>query len=94
MSEVVVEAAFQDDRYYQTHGWPKAAASWLAAAIVGPLGRWMNRGEARELVDPQTGEVVRLQRQGGHTLFFIPMEWWGVIFGVLGFVLLFVAEPA
>lgn len=49
--------------------------SLLSAAAVWPLGRWMNRTESRHLVDPETGQHVELQTGGGHTLFFIPMQY-------------------
>jgi hypothetical protein len=90
--ELLVREIFQDHKYYQEHGWPKALASWLSAAILWPLGLRMNRTEIRQMVDFQTGQVVNLESGGGHDLFFIPMQYWGVIFAVLGPVLLFTSK--
>jgi hypothetical protein len=45
------------------------------------IGKRWNR-PVRELVDPATGERVVLKP--GHSLFFIPIEWWGPIVIVLG----------
>ena len=58
----------------------------LAAPVVWLLGRWLNRDPGRALVDTRTGEQVRLRNR--HTLFFLAMEWWGVVLAVLGTVLL------
>src|SRR5579871_941595 len=45
----------------------------------------------KELADPETGERIQVNMDSGsHTLFFIPVEYWGVIFAVLGIVMLFV----
>jgi hypothetical protein len=91
VTEIGVEAAMNDEEYYQNHGWPKLLGFLVAAVIVWPLGRALNRKRPeRELVDPQTGERVILKSGGGHTLFFIPIEYWAPIFVVLGVVFLFV----
>jgi len=90
VAEISVEAAMRDDQYYQNNGWPKMAAFVAAAIIVWPLGLYLNkRRPERELVDPQTGEIVIL-RSGGHSLFFIPMQFWAPVFLVLALIFLFV----
>src|SRR5438874_12493217 len=76
--ELATRAIFQDNHYYQSHGWPKLVAFWIAASIVWPVGRSMNGGDDRELIDPKTGERVVLRR-GQHRLFFVPVEYWGAI---------------
>jgi hypothetical protein len=89
----VINAAMQNDQYYETHGWPKlvAFAFAVAALIVWPLGRAFNRPRPdRGLLDPRTGEPAVMTPGGGHTLFFIPMEYWAPILLVLGVVFLFV----
>lgn len=55
-----------------------------AGYVIWRLGKRWN-APVRELVDPATGEKVLLTR--GHSMFFIPFEWWGPIFAVLGLVL-------
>src|SRR4051812_10487880 len=45
------------------------------------LGKRWN-APTRELIDATTGERVILKP--GHSMFFIPFEWWGPIFAVLG----------
>lgn len=89
-TQVVTDSLSQDPQYYKSHGWPKAVAAWIAAVILWPLGRYMNRTQERQLIDPQSGQVVTLRTGGGHALFFIPMEYWGIILAVVGVALLFV----
>ena len=91
LTELGVEAAMKDDQYYQNNGWPKLVALLIAAVIVWPLGRALNRPRpGRELIDTNTGERVVLPSGGGHSLFFIPVEYWAPLLVVLGVVLLFV----
>jgi hypothetical protein len=85
VSELLVENAFHDNDYYQTHGWPKLAAMLLAAGLVWLLGSYLNKKQARRLVDPSTGEDVVLKPN--HSLFFIRMEYWAAILVVLGIAL-------
>jgi|GEM_PF-7001093 len=56
----------------------------VSAAVLWPLGRWMNKSETRTLVDQQSGQLVEAQLGGGHTLFFIPLEYWGFIWAAIG----------
>jgi hypothetical protein len=90
-TQLVVNSLMQDDQFYQTNGWPKLVAFVVAALITWPVGRAFNRkGPDRELVDENTGERVVLSSGGGHSLFFIPMEYWAPIFLVLGVIFLFI----
>ncbi|MCI0459403.1 MAG: hypothetical protein L0Z62_20830 [Gemmataceae bacterium] len=90
-TQLGVNAAMQDDQYYQTNGWPKLVGLFLVAALLWPVGRTLNRQrQERELVDPATGERVVLHSGGGHTFFFIPVEYWAPICLVLGVIFLFV----
>jgi hypothetical protein len=89
-SNLAMRAIFQEEGYYQEHGWPKAVAALVAALILWPLGRYMNRSEERNLVDPETGEAVKFATGGGNDFFFIPIEFWGAILAVVGVVLFFV----
>jgi hypothetical protein len=69
-----------DPSIYQTHGWPKAAAFLLAAAILWLLGKSIARRTAYG-IDSATGERVAYRPRD--TLFFIPIPYWSVIFVVL-----------
>lgn len=56
----------------------------VGAAILFPLGRWLNRTETRVLTDPQPRDLIDLATGGGHTLFFIPLEYWSFVWVVIG----------
>jgi hypothetical protein len=91
VTQIVVNAAMQDDEYYQTTGWPKLVAFVVATIIIWPVGRAFNRKRPdRELIDVNTGERVVLSSGGGNSFFFVPMEYWAAIFLVLGVVFLFI----
>lgn len=60
------------------------AALMMGAVALWPLGRWMNRVETQYLVNPETGEPVEVQTGGGHTLFFIPIEYRALFWAVGG----------
>jgi hypothetical protein len=86
--ELVVRARFQDEKYYQTHGWPILAAFWLSATAVFFLSRrFVSRRELRDLA---TGELVVLQEN--HKFLFIHVRYWPAILFVLGPVLFVLAE--
>lgn len=89
-TEALVEAWFQDDRYYQAHGWPKLVAFVVAAVIVGVVGQKLKRRPGKVLIDPETGSEVIVGRN--NTFFFIPMEYWAPILLVLGVIFLFVTD--
>ena len=52
-----------------------------AGVMTWYLGKWMNRGSIRQLVDPQTGQTVTLRND--HSFFFVPVQWWGVLIVVV-----------
>ncbi|WP_420582689.1 hypothetical protein [Reichenbachiella sp.] len=54
----------------------------LAGALNFYLGKKWNNARGRIVVDEVTGE--RIELKSNHTLFWIKMEYWGVIFGVIG----------
>jgi hypothetical protein len=82
-SKELIPLLLQDPGYGQTHGWPISVGLWVAAAIVWPLGRWLNRPAGREPHASQPGQPAERQG-GGHTLFFVPMEYWAFFWLALG----------
>ena len=67
-----------------------AIGLFLSAIIIWIVGKKFNSGQDRRLLDPETGQEV-LVKAGRHSLFFIPMQWWGPIVAGLGVVVLFAA---
>lgn len=85
--ELVTEAAFGDDTYYQENGWPRFAGFAVAAVLVYLLRGWLGVGQARVLIDKETGQEVQLNRES--TLLFVPARFWPIILLILGVVFAF-----
>lgn len=58
----------------------------LAAIAVWFTGVRLNREGDRRLLDPKTGKEVVLRRR--HTLFWIPMQYWAPVLGLIGVIVL------
>jgi hypothetical protein len=90
LTEFVVESARSDNQYYQTHGWPIGAALVASAAIIWPVGRYLNRKtDEGEYVNVRTGQRITAHGGGGHSLFFIPFEYWSPIVAAIGLITAF-----
>jgi hypothetical protein len=87
-AEYTTESLFQDDSYYQTHGWPKLLAFWIAGVTVWFLGNHLNQKPGQVMIDKETGTEVLMKPN--HALFFIKLEYWGPILFILGILFLFV----
>ena len=59
----------------------------ISGVVTWLLGQRWNGEPERTLVDVETGEPVIFRRR--HSLFFIPMQWWGLVVGVMGLASLF-----
>jgi hypothetical protein len=86
-AEYATESLFQDESYYQAHGWPKLLAFFLAAVVVWPLGKFLNRRQGKVVIEKETGKEVLVKPN--HSLFFIRIEYWGPILLILGIVFFF-----
>ena len=62
---------------------------FLAALAVGVLGVLMNRKTRTVEADPISGDPVVVEQGGGHTLFWIPMQYWAIAWALLGVVWMF-----
>jgi hypothetical protein len=90
LTEVITRSSFHSDTYFQTHGWPKLAALWIAAALVYAVSLWLNRAPGRVMIDKATGEEVVLKKN--HSLFFIRVRYWPYILLGLGVVFFFIKD--
>ena len=68
--------------YYNTEKWPIPLALSISAVIIWFVGRRLNKDTERTLVDPKTGEEVKLVTN--HTFFWIKVEYWAPIVFILG----------
>jgi len=55
---------------------------FLTGLASGALGWWFRKRPAQIVIDKATGKEVTLRRS--HSLFFIPMFYWGPIFIAMG----------
>jgi hypothetical protein len=90
LTELITRSVFGDERYYQTHGWPKVAGFWLAAGLVFALRSWLGGRQERTLVEKETGKEIKLSSEGA--LFFVTVRFWPLILLGLGVVFFFVRE--
>lgn len=68
---------FYGEGQYQALAWPVPLVFLLSAIPTTLLGVKLNNRPARILIDPETGEKVELKTT--HSLFWIPMHYWGVV---------------
>lgn len=76
-TELVTEALMGDDQFYQRAAWPLALAFALAGIATWYVGIWLRRRGARVVIDKTTGQELTIG--GSHTLFFVPMHYWGIV---------------
>ena len=72
--------------YWDENRWTLGVALLVAAVACWSLGRYLRGRKARTLIDKETGEEV-IQKPS-HSLFFIPMDYWGPILAVVGLALI------
>jgi hypothetical protein len=73
IAQLLIDAVFGAN-YYTTHTWPKTAACFFTACILWSLGRWMNKPDPGDYIEPTWGNMLRSSAR--HTFFFIPVEYW------------------
>ena len=82
----VTAKAFNETTYFQDNLWPKVAALWLTGIISWFVGRYLNTRPERIVIDRETGREVRQRLV--HDFLFIRIEYWGIIFAVIGLCLI------
>jgi hypothetical protein len=69
--------------------WSAVAGCFLAGVGLWPLGAWMNRKTRTVEADPISGDPVVVEDGGGHTLFWIPVQYWSIAWVAFGLFLMF-----
>lgn len=59
---------------------------FVAAAFSWFMGKKWNEEEGRTMIDKATRQEIVIKPN--HTLFWIKMQYWGIIFGVFGLIIL------
>lgn len=87
IANLVTNSVTGSDVYWDSHKWPLSVSLFVSAVACWFVGRYFYYGsEPRVLIDPKTGQQVVFRES--HTLFFIPMMWWGPILAVFGLIAL------
>jgi len=84
--EIIFDGRFGKG-YTEQHHWIWGVSMFVSAAVLWFLGTKL-ADPGRQLIDPQTGQVVMLRKK--HTLFWIPMQYFGIILALAGIVRLFI----
>jgi hypothetical protein len=82
VAELTTDFVTGNRTYWFAHRWPLAVSLLFSAVVCWFVGRVFWNQDARSLIDPKTGEEVVLR--ASHTLFFIPIIWWGPLLAVIG----------
>lgn len=65
--------------------WMSALGYTIGGGIIWFLGNKLNRGQ-RTFIDKETGKEFNIRPK--NSLFFIPFQYWGIIFGGVGIITL------
>jgi hypothetical protein len=76
--------------YYDSHKWPFAISLFLSSIICGVLGLILRTRSSQTVIDKATGEEIVINRSD-HSLFFIPVHFWGPILAVIS-IIVFVVD--
>ena len=88
LAQFGTQKAFNDDKYFDTHGWPILVALWAAALAVFLVARRVDAKPGQAVVDKATGQEMVLRKQ--HHLFFVPLRYWTYLLLAGGVALYFV----
>jgi hypothetical protein len=80
------------DNYNSEHGLPDVIAFALAGVACWFLGRALNKPRGKVYIDPDTGGEV-IVSGSSHTLFFIKVEYWGIILFLIAIINIFTSQP-
>ncbi len=80
VAEFISESITNDENYYQENSFPLSLALLTAGIINDLLGKWLNTRKTKVFIEKDTGKEIVIKNT--HSLFFITMEYWGVILAV------------
>ncbi|PEW71395.1 UNVERIFIED_ORG: hypothetical protein EDC93_103606 [Bacillus cereus] len=86
LGKVIFGSITGDATYFQDHSWPMAIMLIISGVMSWYLGKYINKPNGKVYIDAETGEKVMFNKK--HSLFFIKMEYWGPILGVIAIVTL------
>jgi len=77
ITEITVESIFNDENYYQEHGYVMIIVGFLSSVTILGLWKWLGSKPPKILIDPETKEEIIFHEK--HTFFFIDMKYWTII---------------
>jgi hypothetical protein len=75
--ELITESMMGDDDFYQREAWPLAVAFVVAGVVTWFVGQTLNARSSRTASDTVPGG--ERTTSAAHSLFFVPMQYWGVL---------------
>ena len=82
-----VMLAIVGEGYMMSKTWPLAVVFFLASALVTALGLYLRKQPSEVTIHKLTGREVKVKSK--HTVFLIPVIYWGPIFFIFGLFHLF-----
>jgi hypothetical protein len=84
VTNLIADSRTGGDAYWNAHKWPMGVALLVAAILCWFIGLAFHDRKPRVLIDAETGKEVVFRKS--HSLFFIPVRWWGPILGILALI--------
>lgn len=85
LAQIITRAITGNDQFFDQSSIPFDIAMFFSSAVIYFLGKWLNTRKAKTYIDKETGKEIILKRN--HSLFFIKMEYWGIIIIVIMVIL-------
>lgn len=76
-----------NSQFYDQNKWPLTVVLIITGILCWFLGKYLNKPNDKIYIDKETGKEVQLRKS--HRFFFIKMQYWGPILGVIGIIALF-----
>ena len=86
VANLITNHATGSKAYWEANKWPFAVSLFFSAVVCWFVGQGYRNRDARHLMDPETGEEFVFRET--HSLFFIPILWWGPLLAIGGVVAL------
>jgi hypothetical protein len=83
--QLIGTAVMGASNYDSNATWLVGLGLLLAAAVLWPIGKRLNSG-SRTFIDKETGREIVVRP--GHSLFFVPMQFWAPILGVIALLMI------
>lgn len=87
LMNVLTGLIFNDRTYFQKHWWPQFASLWLIGLSCWLTGKYFGSRRKRIIKTKKTDAETWASME--HTFFFLKLEYWGLIFFIIGIVFFF-----